>query len=166
MNLYELSMEAQKLSEILSSEDVSDDMAAEAHQLQEIILEDLLPEKVEGYCHVIAQLNAEAAILKAEEKRLADRRKVRENNVARMKQRLHEALEAAELKKLVAGVWTVNRQKSPPSLMIGTEENIPTRFYVKQDPKLDRKALLDAVKDGLEIDGVTIETENTHVRIK
>jgi len=165
MNLYELTVEAQKLAEILSDEDVSDDLAAEAHKLQEIILDGLIPEKVESYCHVIAQLNAEATILRAEEKRLAARRKVRENNVSNMKSRLHDTLESADIKKMDAGTWTVTRAKSPTALLVGTEENIPDTFFVKVDPKLDRRSLLDAIKDGLEVDGVQLQ-DSTHLRIR
>jgi len=58
MNLYELTVEAQNLADILAHEELSEDQAADALKLQEIILEGLIPEKVESYCHVIANWTA------------------------------------------------------------------------------------------------------------
>jgi len=165
MNIYELSTEAQALADILADEETTDELAAQAHKLQEIILEGLLPEKVESYCHVIAKLDRESKALKDEEKRLAARRKVRENNVANMKSRLHDALEAIDAKKIDAGTWTVTRCKSPASLLVGSEDAIPKQFFKQLDPQLDRRALLDAIQDGMEVDGVQLN-ESTHIRIR
>ena len=126
----------------------------------------MIPEKVESYCHVIAGMERDAKALRDEEKRLAARRKVRENNAKNMKTRLHDALESMDVKKMEAGNWTVTRAKSPASLLVGSEEHIPLTFFIQQLPRLDKKALLSEVKDGLTIEGVQLVDDSTHLRIR
>ncbi len=166
MNLYELTTESAMLADIMSDEQVSEEDAERAAELQALILDGLLPSKVEGYCHVIAKLKGEGELLKAEEKRLADRRRVRENNVRRLKESLHDALGLADVKKIEANSWTVSRCKTAPTLLVGSEDDIPEEFFRQPEPVLEKRRLLDAVKDGLEVPGVKLITDETHLRIK
>jgi len=166
MNLYELTTEAAHLAELMADEAITDEDAAEAAGLQAMILDGLLPAKVESYCHVIALLKRDAAALKAEEKRLADRRRVRENNERHMKESLHDALGLAEVDKVDAGNWTVTRCKTAASLLVGSEDDIPEEYYRQPPPSLDRKRLLDDVKAGKAVPGVQLVTDATHLRIK
>ena len=55
-----------------------------------------IEDKADGYCAVLSQLDSNVNMIKAEEKRLAARRTVIENNISRMKDALQHTLEVME----------------------------------------------------------------------
>jgi len=57
------------------------------------------------------------------------------------------ALDVAELPNLVTAAGTITRKALPPKVIVVEEADIPARFYVPQEPKLDRTALLNALKE-------------------
>ena len=69
--------------------------------------------KLEGYCKFIKNLESDIAGLKAEEERLAARRKTMENTIKRSKEAMQRAMNVAGEKKLPCGSFTVSLQKSP-----------------------------------------------------
>lgn len=165
MNLYELTTEAATLAALLDSDELSDEQRQQADELHAQILMGLMPRKVESYCHVIAQKEAEAEMLRAEEKRLAARRRVREGAASRMRGALHEALRATGERKIDAGKWTVSIDKSPVSLAVTDDRKIPAEYWRHPEPVIDRAALLAALKSGEAVDGAEIKT-GTHLRIR
>lgn len=56
------------------------------------------------------------------------------------------AMQVGELPKIETPAGTVTRKAVPPKAIITEESLIPTRFWVASDPKVDRKALTDALK--------------------
>jgi hypothetical protein len=165
MNIYELTTECHTLAVLLDTDEISDELRVKAEALQQEILLFLIPEKVESYCHVIARMQADAELLHAEEKRLADRRRVRENTVTRLKSTLQDALAAADCRKLAAGKWTVGIQASPPSVEITDESQIPKSYYIPVEPRLDKAGIRDALKAGVEVPGAVL-AQHDHIRIR
>lgn len=79
------------------------------------------------------------------------------NNLKARKERLEQqketlrtalavALEVGEVKKLETALGTISLRTVPPKVEIITESEIPGKFWKPQDPKLDKKAVLDALK--------------------
>jgi hypothetical protein len=66
------------------------------------------------------------------------------------------AMAEAEIRTLVEPDFTVSLRHCAPPLEIVAEERSPVSFWKPQAPKLDRLALLAALRGGVEIDGVRL----------
>lgn len=87
-SLYELTEDIITLQSWMEEEDVDDEALKDTLEGSEGAFDD----KIESYSKVIKNLEAEAEALKKESKRLADRKKVIENNIARMKKAMMDAM--------------------------------------------------------------------------
>ena len=150
MNLYELTDSYQKILQLIEDggEDLEDTLES---------ITDAIEEKADGYGKVIKNIEAQIEAIKNEEKRLSDRRKSLESNVRRLKDSLYESMKLTKTKRIKSELFTFNIQNNPPSLNIENEDAIPFEYYQPQAPKLDKKELLNAIKNGLEIEGVSIK---------
>jgi len=50
----------------------------------------------------------------------------------------------------------VSIQNNPPSVRVVNEELIPSHFMIPQPPKLDKKTILQKLKDGEKVPGVEL----------
>lgn len=142
--LYELTGEYKELLEMAESGDydtetLQDTMEAISGEIEV---------KADGYAKVMKELEGDVAMLKAEEKRLSDRRKVIENNISAMKRNLEESMIAVGKEKFKTDLFSFNIQKNPARVVIEDESKVPAEYLVEQAPKIDRKALLKDLKDG------------------
>lgn len=153
MKLYELS---QSYSQLL---DLADSMDMEVFQDTLSSIEEAIEEKAENIAKLIRCLESDAKAIKEEEERLATRRKALENKISGIKQYLFNQLEVAGLDKVKRPTVTVSIQLNPPSVDVIDEKLIPSEYRIPQDPKIDKKAILTALKDGLVIDGCSLKRE-------
>lgn len=140
MNLYELTYSYQQIQRMI--EDGNDGLEDTLESLN-----DAIEDKAVGYAKVIKNIEGQASAIKDEEKRLADRRKALENNVKRMKESLEDAMRFNDMKRIKTDLFSFNIQKNPPSARITDEELLPKRFYVKQEPKLDKRSLVEELRE-------------------
>ena len=124
--------------------------------------------KLEGYCKFIRNLESDISGIKAEEERLAAKRKTMENTVERAKAAMERALNVSGNKKMECGTFTVYIQSNPPKCVVDTSlENIPGKYLVPQEPKVDKKLLLNDLKSGEEgLDEVAHIEQGESLRIK
>lgn len=121
-------------------------------------IEDAIEVKAENYAYMMRMMDAEAEVIKAEEKRLADRRKAVENRKERLKANLENGLLMAGIDKVKTPTVTVAIQNNPPSVQIEDEDLVPEQFVtVEIIRKIDRKSILQALKDGDLIEGCSIK---------
>lgn len=105
--------------------------------------------KLEGYCKFIRNLESDIAGLKEEEKRLATKRKVMENTIERAKFAMQTALNCAGEKKMSCGSFTVSVQNNPPKCVLDASvADIPSKYLIPQEPTVDKKLLLEDLKNG------------------
>lgn len=119
-------------------------------------------EKLEGTACYCRELEAEAATLKAEEDRLAKRRKALENKASRLKTYLMPALEAMGGK--VKGVMASLRISKTQAVTVFDIDALPDAFkrvVTKVDP--DKVALKKALKAGEDIPGAALEDRQSVV---
>ncbi|MBO1583011.1 siphovirus Gp157 family protein [Bacillus sp. XF8] len=128
-------------------------------------IEESIQDKVQNTALVIRNLEADVDAIKAEEKRLAERRKAIENNCKNLKDYLYQQMTAVEMKRIKGTIVTVGIQKNPASLNIALDAVIPPEYMIPQPAKVDKKALLTAIKDGMKWDGITL-TQEESVRIR
>lgn len=92
--------------------------------------------KSAGYVQVIKQLDMEAKQAKEISKAFADKAKVRENNIKRMKDTLQWVMETQGLKEMPAGAWTIKLQKNggvAPLEITGEVPQNMTKVIVEPD---------------------------------
>lgn len=96
-------------------------------------------------------------MLKAEEKRIANRRKAAENGLERLKERLVFQLQTSGLKKVSGLTSTVSLRKSESVCVECAPESLPVGMYIeKKEYKVDKKAIKEAIKEGQKINGCSI----------
>jgi hypothetical protein len=159
MKLYEISNNIQELINMI------DDISNEAFIGTMESLQFELHEKAENYAKVIKTIELEVDGLEKEVARLSTMKSARTSKIEYLKKAVEEAMILADDKKFKTDLFSFNVQKNNPSLDISDEAFIPVEYYILQDPKLDRKKLLDSVKNGLQIDGVNIkQTESLRIK--
>lgn len=107
-------------------------------------------EKLEGYAMVIKNIESDVDGLKAEEKRLSERRKRMEREIQRMKDSMAQALETIEpdkkgAKRLKTEKFTFSFRKST-SVQIVDETKIPEEFF-KVERTISRSELTARLKE-------------------
>lgn len=111
-------------------------------------IEGEIEDKAEGYGKIITQLTHDADALADEIKRLQAKKKAAENAVDRMKRRLQESMDAIGTKTIQTRLFKFRIQKNPPKVVIDHPENIPAKYLIPQEPKVDTKAIATDLKGG------------------
>jgi SpoVK/Ycf46/Vps4 family AAA+-type ATPase len=159
MRLYELSQNYLQLMNMI--EDMEDDALKDTLES----IEDEIHSKAENIAKLMRNIDGDIDAIKTEEKRLADRRKALENRKNGLKQYVEDQLNLTGIDKVKTATFTIAIQNNPPSVHIDDHEHIPTTYWVAQEPKLDKKLLLQYLKDGNEINGVRL-VQNRSLRIR
>lgn len=164
MTLYELTTEYMELLAMLEDPDVDDELIADT--LEGIDGE--LEVKADGYARVMRQMDADAKVIKAEEERLANRRKSLENRAANLKSRLQQMMEITGKVKFKTELFSFGIQKNPAAVVIDEHyiENIPEEYLIRQDPKIDRAKLKEDLKAGKDLDGIAHLEQTESLRIR
>lgn len=161
MKLYDLAQNYLNLQALLEDESVGLDVINKA--LGEVNGE--IEDKAENIAILIKNLESDAEGIKKEEDRLSVKRGVIENRIKGLKNYLDTNMRAVNKLKFKTKLFSFNVQNNPPTVEVSNEKLIPKEFFVEQSPKLDRKALLSALKEGKEIEGATIkQTKSLRIR--
>ena len=104
--------------------------------------------KLEAYCKVVKNLEADMEALKAEAKRLSDKAKVLENNRDRLKKAMFDSMKATDIPKVKAGVFTVAIQKNGGKLPVIVD--VDTAYLPKELVKVVETPDLEAIGKMLE----------------
>lgn len=158
-SLRELSSELQELYNMAS------ELPTEEQDVFKDTLEAVCGElgcKLDGYMSVIASLQSDCEMLKKEEKRLADKRTVIENNIERMKERIKFFVANQPERKFDTDFYKFSIRKNAPALKYDEKTaDIPIQFLVPQEPKFDKNAMKDAIKNGETFEGFTLESSES-----
>ena len=166
-SIYELSEEFLTLWTLMEDGTLDDEALADAF---DVAVGDLSA-KLEGYCKFIKNLESDIAGLKEEEKRLNTRRKTMENTIERAKAAMQNAMRIAGEKKMPAGTFTVSLQQNPPKVVLDEPyiENIPEKYLIPQEPTINKKLILEDLKEGFaipELEGVAHLETGESLRIR
>ena len=161
MTLYEMTDNYKAVLEMAQNPDIDEQAIKDTLEA----IQGDIKEKADGYAKVIKELDGEADKLTAEIKRLTDRKNTIQNNIAYMKQSLKEAMTATGNLKFRTDLFSFNIQKNPPALIVDNEETIPSEYLIPQEPKIDKKAIIDFLKNGNKVPYAHIE-QSEGVRIR
>lgn len=143
MNLYELTAVYQRLQDqIEAGEDYEGILA---------VIGDEIEAKADGYARVIRNMEAEAKALKDEEKRLAEKRKLREAAIERLKQNLFESMKATGKEKFKTDLFTFSIQKNGGALPVIVD--VDTEYLPDDLVQITEKPDLKAIATYIEQTG-------------
>lgn len=158
MNLYELSSDLIALNDIESVEDLE--------VIREIIKQEI-QNKSTGIVAVVRNLESNIAAIDTEIKRLQELKRLKQNNITRLKEYTKECMNIQGIKKLETSLGNISIRKTPASIKILDETKIPLEYLnVKQVTSIDKKTLLDDLKDGLILEGIAELSQGTSLTIK
>lgn len=164
--LYELTADILALQEML--ENPLDDEQVLLDTLEGVEGEYEL--KLEAYCKVIKNLEADMDALKAEAKRLTDKRKVLENNVNRLKKAMFDSMKATGKDKVKGQLFSVAIQKNGGKLPVIMADDADTSklpdnlVIVTESPALD--AIRELLEAGKVVEGFTLGERGESLRIR
>ena len=128
----------------------------------------LLQQKSQNIIGYTKNIELTINAMKEEEKRIADNRKALENKISKFKEYVKECMENNGFSKIETELGTLSIAKSPASVEIINEDEVPSEF--KQEVvtvKIDKTKIKNNFKETGEIPaGVNIVTTNTNLRIK
>ena len=151
--LYEMSAAARQLYEMLDNGDIDEQTVRDT-------MESIgASEKLEAYCYIQKQKEAEIEMFKAEIDRMTDRVHSLQRQVDRMKDAQVEFMRATGQKSANAGTFRL-RLLSAKSVRVVDQDAIPAAFITEKPATYqpDKKAILAALKAGESVPGCEIET--------
>ena len=114
----------------------------------------------------ISEINSHREALEGRIKAMSERRDRFEDQASRIKAAIHVAMGQAELPKLELPQATISLRAVPPKLEVTDEAAIPSKFWKAQDPKLDKKAVLDALKSKEDVPGAVLSNGGQTISIR
>jgi len=124
-----------------------------------------LQSKAVDYSYVIKSLDSDCEQIDAELKRLQQLKKVRTNLAERLKNTISDAMNLYEVEKIETPLIKLSFRNSE-SVEITNESQLDACFIVtKTVTSPDKKAIKDAIKNGVLVEGATI-SYNKNLQIK
>lgn len=161
LSLYEITNAFPALME-------SEEITEEDKNKIEAELTMLLQQKSQNIIGYTKNIELTINAMKEEEDRISSNRKALENKLTRFKQYVKECMEQNGIAKITTELGTLSIAKSPASVEIVNEEEVPKEF--KQEivtVKIDKTKIKNNFKETGEIPaGVNIVTTKTNLRIK
>jgi len=160
LKLYELSQSYQDILDL--AESVEDNQ----YLLETLeTIEDEFNSKLENIGKVMSSLDADMDSIDYEIKRLQEKKKALNSNKTNLKKYVETEMQKLGKRKVKTTLFTFGIQNNPPSLDIMDDRYIPKEFYEPQQPKLNKRELLKALKQGDVIKGVEIkQSEGLRIR--
>ena len=149
--LYELSTGYKNIEYLLENGEDNEELAAVLNSLGEEI-----EDKAENIAKILKNNEADIKAFKEEEKRLAERRKALENSNKRLKEYLEENMKLTGKTKFKKGTFSFNIAKNPASVEITNVDIISSDYKVLTEI-LDKKAILQDLKDGKDVQGAILK---------
>jgi uncharacterized protein YoxC len=128
--------------------------------------------KLESYCKIIKNLEADMEALKNEAKRLTDKRKLLENNIDRLKKAMFDSMKTTGTTKIKGQLFSVSIQKNGGKLPVNYDkdnkhitDHLPDNLViVTETPALD--AIRELLEAGKVVEGFTLGERGESIRIK
>ena len=139
--MYDLVGQMEYLRSLLTDPDTDEEVVLGTMEAIDLEIED----KADGYAKIMKMLTGEANAIGAEIERLSARKKALENNVARLKENLEQAMVFLGKTKFKTDLFSFSIQKNPASVNITGD--VPEQFMIPQEPKLDKKGLIAYIKE-------------------
>ncbi len=144
MRLYDL---AEQYNDLIDTLEGSDDCEALQAMLEG--LTDAIESKVDAFLGVRNAKRAEAKAIREEINRLTERATRVEIESNRLETLLENTMNRLGIEKLKTIKFTTWMQLNPPSVIVTDESKLPESYFIPQPNKLDRRKLLEDIKNGV-----------------
>lgn len=116
----------------------------------------------------LAEIDALAEAISIQTKNLSARLSRLEAQGDSIRAALTSAMGIMEVTKLELAQATISRRPTAPKVIVTDETAVPSQFWKRADPTLDKRALLAGLKDGLRVPGAELSNggETLSVRWK
>lgn len=162
MRMYDYSKQFVELEQLL-----------EHGQLDEQTYQDTLKsfsdeaqDKAENLGKMIDNFKAQDQMLKDEVDKLNKKRKTLQGSIDWLTSSLETYLKALGTDEHHAGMYKLWYKKLPDVVQILDENNISEAYRTPQPDKIDKTGIKKALKDGEEVEGVTMETNRRKFEVK
>lgn len=166
-SLYDLTGDYIKFAEYMEQVELEPEMKEALEDALNNLDEDI-EIKLENYAKIIKNFESDIAGLKAEEERLAKKRKAMENSIKHMKERMTIAMQQTGKLDIKGELFKFKVQANPPAVVMDVNyiEDVPEKYLIAQDPKIDKKKLAEDLKAGVDLDGVAHLEASASIRIR
>lgn len=159
MKLYELKENYIELMGLLDNEEVTLDEVADTLDA----INDELPVKVDNICRLMKSCESHAAVYKEEAKRLTALAKAAETKADNLKRYIDETFKGMNVTKMDTELFKLSYRKSE-SVNVTDVDALPVD-YTKVTIAPDKTAIKKAIKDGVEVTGAELVTnQNLQIR--
>lgn len=114
----------------------------------------------------LADLDAHQVALGNQIQALSARKERFEGQAERIKAAIHVAMGHANQPRIELPRATLSVRAVAPKVEVTDEAAVPVKFWKAQDPKLDRKAVLDALKAKEDVPGATLSNGGETLALK
>jgi hypothetical protein len=141
---------------------IRDRIRAEDPQIDEQTLADTVEGLTDLHEIVVAIVRAALADealatgLKGRIAEMQDRLERLQDCAAKRRQIAKDVMVELDLKKIMAPDFTVSIRPGMPALLVLDEAAVPSMYWEPREPRLNRHELLNELKGGAEIEGVTL----------
>lgn len=157
-------------AEWLAVLDMAEDPDVDEQAIRDTLegIEGEIEAKADNYAVIINELKADAEKLKAEETRIANRRRGLENRAEYLKRVLTEVMYLTGKTKFKTALYSFGIQKNPPTVVIDTADldAIPKEYLVYSDPTINKKQMLVDMRSGKDLDGIAHLAQGESLRIR
>ena len=153
--LYELATGYKNIEYLIELGEDNEELEAVLNSLDAEI-----EDKAENIAKLIKNYESDINAFKEEEKRIAERRRTLENDVKRLKEYLFNNMKLTGKTKFKKGTFSFNIAKNPASVEITNADIISSDYKVLTET-LDKRAILQDLKDGKDVQGAILRTTET-----
>ena len=165
MKLYELTSKRQELLDLIAAMDSEDIELSDAVGDTLEALDEAIQDKAEAVASFIFSLQADSAALKQEEQRLAERRRLNDAKIERMKTYLVDALDDAGVDKVKSSRFTIGFRKSQAVDVLDLDTVPESLKRTKTIVEADKTAIKQAFKQGINVPGaLLIDKRNLSIK--
>lgn len=156
--LYELMESEKQLIELFTDDEIDDQTLNDTIEGLDI------GGKLEDYCMVIRQLEADAKAYIEESTYFSNKARKASNGVKRMKNSILNYMQNTNKTKAEAGLFTISTREIK-AVNIYNETAIPIEYATPQPPKIDKASIRKALMNGETITGAELQI-NKSIQIK
>lgn len=158
--LYELTEEYRQLLDMMEDDSVDPEVLKDTLEGVDGELEI----KAENCAKVMAELCGKVDLIDREIERLKGKKDVLNNNIKRIKQQIEKSMIDTGKRKFKTDLFSFGIQKNPPAVVIDQEDQIPEEYWIAQEPKLNRTAIKQWLKENEAEWAHLAQTESLRIR--
>lgn len=160
-NLYQLTSNYQHVFEMLSQDDVDEQMIEDTLES----IEGEIEEKADNYAKIILELEAKANARKAEAKRLTESAKIYENRIKRLKANLFDSMKNVGKPKFSTNLFSFSIVQNGGKAPLKIDGEVPEE-YKKTILEDDTDKIREFLESGNELPFAHLEARGESLRIK